>query len=274
MKIYVLLDDYAGYESRFIGKHGVSYYIPGGKVNLLFDTGQDHESILYNMNLLGIDPKDITHIFLSHCHYDHTGGLLGILKEIGRRILVIAHRDLFRRNFIMTPYFREVGIPFTRSEIEQYAYLYLTTKPIRLSSDIITTGEVENRLDFERFSILTYTIKDGVVVEDPMEDDMSLCIETPKGLVVISGCSHAGIVSIVKRCIEVSSQDKVRAVIGGFHLIKASRERIKKTIEGFKKLKIEEVHTGHCTGLRAEAMFLEEYEDNFHKLQSGMVIEF
>jgi len=174
----------------------------------------------------------------------------------------------------MTPYFREVGIPFTRNEVEQYAYLYLTTKPIRLSSDIITTGEVENRLDFERFSILTYTIKDGIVVEDPMKDDMSLCIETPKGLVVISGCSHAGIVSIVKRCVEVSSQNKVRAVIGGFHLIKASKERIKKTIEGFKKLKVEEVYTGHCTGLRAEAMFLGEYEDNFHKLQSGMIIEF
>jgi len=273
MKIYVVLDDYAGYESRYIGKHGVSYYIDAPNTKVLFDTGQDSDSILHNMNLMGINPKNITHIFLSHNHYDHTGGLIGVLKEIGKKIPVIAHKDLFRRNFVVEPYLREIGIPFTKSEVERYSYLYLVREPIKIDENIFSTGEIVNRLDFEKISIATYTIRDGMILEDPMNDDMSLCINTSNGLIIVSGCSHAGIISIVKRCMEVTGVEKIRMVIGGFHLVKATRDRIDKTVEWFKKLDVREIYTGHCTGLNAESRLKEEYGENFHKLQSGMVIE-
>jgi 7,8-dihydropterin-6-yl-methyl-4-(beta-D-ribofuranosyl)aminobenzene 5'-phosphate synthase len=91
--------------------------------------------------------------------------------------------------------------------------------------------------------------------------------------VVVSGCSHAGIVSIVKHAIRLTGEERVRAVIGGFHLIDASNDRIGRTVEEFKRLGVGEVYTGHCTGLRAEAAFLEAYGERFHKLHSGMVIE-
>ncbi len=89
----------------------------------------------------------------------------------------------------------------------------------------------------------------------------------------MGGCSHAGIVSIVKHAIRITGEERVRAVIGGFHLIDASEERIKRTVEEFQKLGVEEVYTGHCTGLRAEAAFLQAYGGRFHKLHSGMVID-
>ncbi|WP_297506044.1 MBL fold metallo-hydrolase [Thermococcus sp.] len=108
-------------------------------------------------------------------------------------------------------------------------------------------------------------------MEDELLDDMSLVAKTEDGLVVVSGCSHAGIVKHAKR---LTREERVRAVIGGFHLIDASEGRIKRTVEEFKRLGVEEVYTGHCTGLRAEAEFMKAYGENFHKLHSGMVIEF
>jgi 7,8-dihydropterin-6-yl-methyl-4-(beta-D-ribofuranosyl)aminobenzene 5'-phosphate synthase len=102
---------------------------------------------------------------------------------------------------------------------------------------------------------------------------MSLVAKTPEGLVVVSGCSHAGIASIVKHAIRLTGEERVKAVIGGFHLIEAGEERIRKTVEEFQRLGVEEVYTGHCTGLRAEAEFLKAYGERFHKLHAGLVIE-
>ncbi|WP_297515442.1 MBL fold metallo-hydrolase [Thermococcus sp.] len=273
MRVVVLVEDYSGYESPFLAQHGVSFLIEADGRRILFDTGQSAEPVLHNMKLLGIEPASIDYLFLSHCHYDHTGGLLGILKAIGRRVPVIAHPSIFRRHFITRPYLREVGVPFRREEIEELADLYLTADPLLITENVLSTGEITEREGFERAELEVYTIENGKVVRDELRDDMSLVAKTPEGLVVISGCSHAGIVSIVKHAIRLTGEECVRAVIGGFHLIEAGEERIRKTVEEFQRLGVEEVYTGHCTGLRAEAEFLKAYGERFHKLHSGMVIE-
>ncbi|NJE62552.1 MBL fold metallo-hydrolase [Thermococcus sp. 21S7] len=275
MRVYVLVEDYSGYESPFLAQHGVSFLIEEAERGILFDTGQSAEPILHNMRLLGLDPgSHIDYIFLSHCHYDHTGGLLGILKAIGRRVPVIAYPSIFRRHFVMKPYLRDVGIPFRREEVEEFADLYLTAEPIEIVGGIYSTGEVRSREDFERGHIGVYTLRDGRVMEDAIMDDMSIVAKTSGGLVIVSGCSHAGIVSIVKHAIRMTGERRIKAVIGGFHLIEADDERIKGTVRELQKLGVEEVYTGHCTGLRAEAAFLEAYGERFHKLHSGMVVEF
>ncbi len=273
-KIYTLVEDYSGYASPFLGHHGISFLIEHRRKRILFDVGQSEKPILYNMGMLGLEPESIDYIFLSHCHYDHTGGLLGMLKAIKRRIPVIAHPLIFRKHFITKPYLRHVGIPFSKEEIEKLAELYLLDEPFQIIEDIYSTGEIRKREDFEKATLELYTVKDGKLVRDELLDDMSLVVKTSQGLVVVSGCSHAGIVSIIKRAVEITGVKKVRAVIGGFHLIDASSERIKQTIKAFQELDVEEVYTGHCTGLKAEAEFLKAYGDKFHKLHSGMVIEF
>ncbi len=274
MRITVLVEDYSGYESPFLAQHGVSFLVEKGGKRILFDTGQSAEPVLHNMGLLGIEPGSIDYVFLSHCHYDHTGGLLGILKAIGKRIPVIAHPEIFKKHFVTRPYLRSVGIPFRRAEIEELADLCLTPKPLEIVEGVRSTGEVRNREEFERGHLGVYTIREGQVQEDTIMDDMSLVVESADGLVIVSGCSHAGIVSIVKHAIRLTGEKRVKAVIGGFHLIDASEERIERTVREFLELGVEEVYTGHCTGLRAEAAFLQAYGERFHKLHSGMVIDF
>lgn len=272
IEIYTLVEDYAGYETSFWGQHGISFLIEYKNKRVMFDTGQSEDPIIHNAKLLNLDLKNIDYIFLSHCHYDHTGGVLGVLKEIGKKTSVVAHPTIFREHFVKEPYLRYVGIPFSRKEIEEFGILLLVDEPFQLAKDIYSTGEIIEREEFEKTVLETYSIKDGKFIKDELLDDMSLIIKSPDGLIIISGCSHAGIVSIIKHAIKITGERKIRAVIGGFHLIDASEERIEKTINSFKELDVEEVYAGHCTGLRAEAKFQETYRKKFHKLHAGMKI--
>ena len=280
LTIYTILDDYAGYETTFYGQHGISFLIDVAAGNMrrriLFDTGQSGKSILHNVERMGLNPKEIDTIFLSHCHYDHTGGLAEILKAIDREVTVVAHPKIFRRNLVEKKDFRHVGIPYTKEEIEKYgAKWILDAQPRKLMESVTTTGEIpkEERVDFEKEVTLgLYTVEDGKMVKDDMLDDMSLAIKTREGLVVVSGCSHAGIVSITKKSKQVTGSQEVKAVIGGYHLIDAEDERIEKTVKNLKELEVKEIYTGHCTGLRAECKFLKEFGGRFEKLHSGKVL--
>ncbi len=282
-KLYVLADDYAGYNSIFWAQHGVSYLIEvkynGKKKRLLFDTGSYAEPILYNMKLLDLDPRRIDIVILSHSHFDHTGGLLGIIKEVDKEIPIIAHPEIFKKSFAMEPEFIYAGIPplrgGTKESIErQGGILILTRDPVRLAPGVIVLGEIgpDERYDFEKQSTSLYKIDGERIVPDTVNDEISLAVNTGKGLVVITGCSHPGVASIVNKAVTLTNIEKVYAVIGGFHLINASKQRIIQTIEKLKELGVEKIYTGHCTGLRAEALFLEEYGSNFEKLHAGKII--
>jgi len=277
--IYTLLEDYAGYETTFYGQHGISFLIEVANGNMrrriLFDAGQSGKPILYNMENLKLNPKEIDMIFLSHCHYDHTGGLVELLKAVGRNVPVVAHPNIFRRNLVKEENFRHVGIKETKEETEKYgAEWILDSQPRKLMEGITTTGEIpkEERVDFEKeVSLGLYTIEDGMLIRDEMLDDISLVIQTGEGLVIVSGCSHAGIVSITNKSKQITGSPKVRAIIGGYHLIDAEDERIKKTVRSLKELGVK-IYTGHCTGLRAECEFLREFGVRFEKLHSGKII--
>jgi len=122
-----------------------------------------------------------------------------------------------------------------------------------------------------------YTLKNGHPLKDMLSDDMSVVITTPEGLTIVTGCSHAGIISIIKHAMTLTEGKtegkRIKAVIGGFHLIDASKERIAQTVKAFKTHHVNTVYTGHCTGLKAEAAFLETYRERFKKLHAGLVIE-
>jgi len=270
--IYVLADDYAGYESIYHGQHGASYLIEHNGTRVLFDTGQDGHLVLKVMEKLGISPKSIDYIFLSHCHYDHIGGLLDILKAVGRKVPIIAHPEIFRKHFALKPRLRIVGIPFSRDQIEKYGELVLVREPFKISEEIFSTGEIRNRLDFEKASLEVYTVENGLLKRDKLLDDMSLVIKGHNGLIIVSGCSHAGIVSTIKHAIKITGESKVKAVIGGFHLISASDSKIERTASELKALGIEKIYAGHCTGFRAEAKLYEVFKESFRKIHVGMKI--
>lgn len=272
--IYTLVEDYSGYESPFLAQHGISFLITGRKT-ILFDVGQKAFPLLYNMDKLGLDPSTIDYIFLSHCHYDHTGGLLDVLKAINKKIPVIAHSTLFRPHF-SEKQSENVGVPFSRETIQEYGQLVLRDTPFEIMENVYSTGEITHREDFEKDAIQKlslYTLENGNPVKDWLMDDMSVVMKTPEGLVIVTGCSHAGVVSIINHAVSMTHEKRIKAVIGGFHLIDAEKEYIEKTAEAFTMQKVQGVYTGHCTGLRAEAIFLELWGERFHKLHSGLVID-
>lgn len=283
-RIFVLAEDYAGSEGSYYAQHGISFLIRVKETahkswSILFDTGTDASPILHNAAIIGVDLDDIETILLSHCHYDHTGGLIEILGKIEKgRLPVVGHPQLFRDNLLVDPYIKQAGVSgdLKRKAGELGAMWTLTKDPLKLAQGVVTTGEipVEERAEDEKTGTSNfYTVKNGQLVEDDMLDDTSLMMLTKKGLVVVTGCAHAGIVSIVKRCKEMSQMDRVQAVIGGFHLINADSNRINRTIKDLKKLSVENIYTGHCTGLKAEGMLQKEFGDSFNKLQCGKIIE-
>jgi len=279
LKITVLTEDSVLYESHYLGQHGVSFLLEGAKgsdvMRILVDVGQNSQALLNNMKLMNISPSIIDAVVLTHCHYDHTQGVARMLKEIGRRdIQVIAHRDIFRLNFVTEPYLRHVGIMpgDSREEIEKAGgSLLLTKDPVKLMSGITTTGEVKRQTDFEEVGIALKTIEGGEVVDDPMLDDISVVANVNgKGLVIVTGCSHAGIVNIAKHAMELTDCEKIEGIIGGLHLVDAPDDRIKRTGEELSKLNPEWICAGHCTGFKAQVELYLTFRERFSPLQTGM----
>ncbi|HUV46193.1 MAG TPA: MBL fold metallo-hydrolase [Dehalococcoidia bacterium] len=282
LKITVLTEDSVLYESHYLGQHGVSFLLEGAKgsdvMRILVDVGQNSQALLNNMKLMNISPSIIDAVVLTHCHYDHTQGIARMLKEIGRRdIQVIAHRDIFRLNFVTEPYLRHVGIMpgDSREEIEKAGGSLLLTKgSVKLMSGITTTGEVKRQTDFEQVGIALKTLEGGEVVDDQMLDDISVVANiSGKGLVIVTGCSHAGIVNIAKHAMELTGCEKIEGIIGGLHLIDAPDVRIKRTVEGLSKLNPEWICAGHCTGFKAQVELYLAFRERFSPLQTGMQFE-
>jgi len=111
-------------------------------------------------------------------------------------------------------------------------------------------------------------------VQDRMMDDISLVAQVQdKGLVIVTGCSHAGIVNIVKHSVELTGENRIAAILGGFHLLAASEERIGKTVAALSQFDIELISAGHCTGFKAQAALYQTFKDRFKPLQTGMTFE-
>ncbi|MCD6349014.1 MAG: MBL fold metallo-hydrolase [Candidatus Korarchaeota archaeon] len=275
LEVYVLAEEHAS--GLFWAQHGISFllkvWIDDEVYKLLFDTGNSWEPIRHNLSLLRETIDDLKALVLSHRHYDHTGGLEGLLKDLGRPLPIVAHPEIFRPNFALP--LREIGIPLRREETEALGgRLILSRDPIEVLSNVITTGEVPRVTELEReMTIETYTVDEsGRLVRDPMMDDISLIVKMEGGSIVITGCSHAGIVNIVRRAIDLAGP--VKAVVGGFHLVGASEERIEGSVRALKDLGVRQVITGHCTGLAAECAFRREFGEYFRQLAVGITLRF
>ncbi|MBN2395222.1 MAG: MBL fold metallo-hydrolase [Candidatus Atribacteria bacterium] len=284
LAITIVAEDSVLYESPYWGQHGVSFFLEAyknnKKINILVDIGQNSEALLHNMALMNIQPSSIDAIVLTHCHYDHTLGMVEVLKAIGKEDLpIVAHPSIFRLNFIVNPFLRHVGVMNCDSEKkirDAGGTLYFTVDPLQMMPGIMTTGEVKRQTDFEEVGIALQTITDDFkVVEDQMKDDLSVVLNLRnEGIVIVSGCSHAGIVNITKQCIDISKITKINAIIGGLHLVEAPMDRIKKTADALSKFDIRSIAAGHCTGFQAQAELYQVFKDKFVPLHTGMRFEF
>lgn len=283
LHVTVVAEDSVLYESPFLGQHGLSLFLEArcgpNTRNIIVDVAQNPEALLQNMKLLGIQPESIDTIVITHCHYDHTQGLVRILDTIHKNdVPVVLHPDLFRLNFVEEPYLRHVGVMTgdTREKIVSAGgRLFETRQPLQIMTGLFTSGEIERKTDFEEVGIALKTIEGGKIIEDTMPDDLALIARIrEKGTVILTGCSHAGVVNICHQCKKMTDQQPIETVIGGFHLVEASTERIIKTVKALQQLKIGSVLAGHCTGFRAQSELFKVFGERFTPLRTGMRIGF
>jgi len=281
LKITVLAEDSVTYNAPFLGQHGISLLLTatadGQEKNILMDVAQDPSALLENFRRMEIAPACIDAIVLTHCHFDHTRGLARMLAAIGKsNIPVIAHADIFRPNFVQAPFLRHVGVlpGDLRPDIEKAGgTLFLTKESLQILPGLMTTGEVDRTTDFEDTGIDLCTIENGMIKKDAMRDDISvLAVIEEKGIVVITGCCHAGIVNTLKHAQQLTGKT-ILGLLGGLHLVEASDDRITKTVAGLNGFDPDFIYAGHCTGFSAQAALYGEFKEKFSPLQTGMVID-
>lgn len=278
LKVRVLVENSTSIRNiDLLGKHGLSLLLEaerknGEKITILMDTGPSPDVMTHNLDILKLNLNTVNLIFLSHGHYDHTSGLIEVLKRIGRKIPIIAHPKIFNPKY--TAKFRYVGLPFTKFDVEKTGGMFLLAKnSVKIAEDIITTGEIERTTEFEDVKGFI-TVEDDVFKDDLILDDQALIFNMEdKGLVVVSGCAHAGIINTVKHAQKVTGIKKVYGVLGGFHLEGTSQKRVDLTIEELAKFKPKIVGPCHCTGFKATNQIANSFKENFLPLQTGDLIE-
>jgi len=233
LRFTVLYDNYLHREGTKTD-WGFSCLIEGTEKTVLFDTGTQPQILMHNVGVLKADLKKVDLIVISHNHGDHTGGLFAALE----------------RNPNVTVFF-PVSFPpeFGRRVENLKAKAQTVDKPVEICRNVYLTGEMGDAIK-----------------------EQSLVIDSPKGLVIVTGCSHQGIVSILRRAKEILDKP-IYLVFGGFHLGNKSGTEMQEIIAAFKELKVEKCGATHCTGDARIAMFKKAFGENYVTMGTGRIIE-
>jgi len=257
-----------------LGEHGFSCHLQTPHGNFLFDTGGGM-TIINNAKLLGIDFTKLKGIMFSHGHFDHTGGLKKVLEKTGK-IPIYAHPDLFSAHYSknsgkLVP----IGIPWPQKELEQLgADFKFSADPYQVAPTLLLSGDIPRLSKVETGDPnLLSTSKQGEPIADPLHDDLSLFINTEKGLVILLGCAHAGLLNIIDHAIKVTGQEKIYMVLGGTHLKFCSEEQMTATLNRLEELDIDRIGASHCTGLRGARMLAERFGERFFSASVGVEID-
>ncbi len=274
VRITVLAENSVVVPFNVIGEHGFSAFVETPEFNFLFDTGQG-KALINNAIALKKDLSSIKFLYLSHGHYDHTGGMVDLLK-VKSPLTVYAHEDIFLKRYWFKGGIKKyIGIPFTKPYLESLGARFVYEKEFReIEKGVYSSGEVERKTEFEKVDAeMKIENEDGELVQDELLDDFSLAVDTPKGLIVILGCAHAGIVNILNHFINKTGRKEIYAVIGGTHLGFATEKQIEATLEVIDKYNIQKLGASHCTGLEISAKLYNKLKDRFFFAGAGAVLE-
>jgi 7,8-dihydropterin-6-yl-methyl-4-(beta-D-ribofuranosyl)aminobenzene 5'-phosphate synthase len=256
----VLVDNTTLTDHYFKGEPGLSFMLETKGKKILFDTGYS-DAFLTNAGKMGISLCDLDYVVLSHGHRDHTGGVVPLashLTEAKIKTLPFKVPDLIAHSccFYHRPKspLPNIGSVMSEAEVRTQFKVNLSDKPLWISEDLVFLGEIPRKFSFERTDPGTQKIvlTDGSTEPDLLLDDSALAFRSDEGLVIITGCSHAGICNITEYAREICGERRVVDIIGGLHLLSPGPERIQETGTYLQDLHLKALHACHCTSLLAK----------------------
>lgn len=288
VKITTLAENSNHEHSDLVNEFGLGMYIETDDCKVIFDTGK-FGGFVDNAQKLGIDLSKANFMVLSHAHYDHTGGVKTFFEKFDpeNTTLVVKNGffdywdskyfyDAVGQKFDFsdgTPGYFPVGIDFNQDYLKEKGITveYIDSDRIRIGKNVTVYGNFQESSK-EKFTP-SMVVKSGNEYQiDDFVEEVAVAIETDKGLVIATGCSHTGILNIVET-IKNRSGKNVYAVIGGLHLLNADEAKIQSTINEFKKLGVEKIGVSHCTGQKATEMFKKELPGQVFVNSTGTVFE-
>ena len=274
VSITILCDNTASMKEGIRAEHGFSALVETDDTKILFDTGQS-DVFWHNAEVMGKDLSSVKTVVLSHGHYDHTGGLLSLARA-GRPFTVVGHRDVFAKRYKkqMDGSLKYIGCPYPKDYLESRGLKFtFAGSHVEVEPGIFFVSEVERSNNFEKGDPLL-AVKDetGDAVPDPFMDDASIYLKTPRGLVVILGCSHRGVVNILKKILTLEGDVPILGLIGGTHLSRVDSSQTEKTIEVIKNMDIHAIGVSHCTGLEAADEIKRSFKERFFRAMAGIII--
>jgi len=277
LKITTLIEDSLEHNKNLTREHGLSFFIQYSKLNILFDTGKS-ENFIKNAKDMDIDLNKTNYIIISHAHYDHGNGLKSFTQNFTIRPKIILSKYFFSNG--KKYYYNKdsvksdkklhyIGVNFDEKFLKENSFKvqYITSDETEIEKGIYVFTNFKSYYDFEKLNSNMRVKTDENFQIDNFKDEICIGMDTPKGLLILLGCSHPGILNMIKS-IEIKSNKNIFGIIGGTHLMEASRDRIEKTIEEFKKMNIEILGASHCTGAVAYSQ-LKTSCDNFFVNSTG-----
>lgn len=235
-----------------IGEWGFAALIEVDGERILFDTGSREKTVIQNAKALSIDLNNIENVYLSHNHKDHTGGLIALKNRypssfskahVGEGIFYSRPTKQGRDHYLLE----------NKDKLKKAGVNFLThKKPAQIIPNVWTTGYVPRVYDEKNWSKLGQIIDDkGDKKEDTIPEDQSLFFDTKKGIVLVSGCGHAGLVNTLEHIANIVPDRPIYKIIGGFHLFRLNNEKLEWTAKKMKELGVKYFVGAHCTGINS-----------------------
>lgn len=254
MELKVLVDNNTIIDRYYLGEPAVSYLINDNGTKILFDVGYS-DIFIQNAQKMGEDLMDVNFTVISHGHNDHTGGLVSLTKryfeakaEGLNHVIptIVAHPDAFAYKEYEG---EDIGSMLSAKKLRKHFDVMLTKDPYWITENLVFLGEIPRENDFENLDPIGKCEKSGEMIDDFVFDDSAMAYKSSQGLVIITGCSHAGICNIIEYAKDVCNEDRIVDVIGGFHLLAPSEKQANGTLAYFQKLDTISTHPCHCTSL-------------------------
>ena len=252
-----------------LAAHGLAMLITaqydGQTKQILMDTSNSPLVLFNNLEALEISVEEIDGLFLSHGHPDHYGGIAEFLHRRHSPLKIFLHPDSYLPKLLMTPKGRVGPWTLGREDLLQAgAILQENTAPALVAGMAMITGPIQASVEYETPLPGPRRLVAGKEEKDNFQDEQALVMKVKdRGLVIISACSHPGITNIVRYAQKLTGENKIAAVVGGFHLTAGGPQLIQNTIQGLRELNIDLIVSGHCTGFRALTQLMAAFAGKF-----------